>query len=289
VLRLAALQLGMALRATLIMQRRFDPEATLKAVQAKRPTAVFAVPVMVQRILDLGDDVIKKYDTSSLRVVALSGSAIPAAAVTRFLDAFGPVLYNLYGSTEVSWASVADPEDLRRAPTTAGRPPLGSKIVIRDVDSGEPVPTGEVGRIFVWNDMLFEGYTNGAGKEVADGYMATGDRGFVDAHGLLFVSGRDDDMIVSGGENVFPREVEELIAAQPGVRECAVVGVPDAGWGQRFAAYIALLPGASMTEEDVKTLVKTGLARFSVPRDVYFVDELPRNATGKVVSRLLGD
>jgi fatty-acyl-CoA synthase len=184
---------------------------------------------------------------------------------------------------------MADPEDLRRAPTTAGRPPLGSKIVIRDVESGEPVPSGRVGRIFVWNDMLFEGYTNGAGKEVADGYMATGDRGFVDAHGLLFVSGRDDDMIVSGGENVFPREVEELIAAQPGVRECAVVGVPDAEWGQRFAAYVALLPGASMSEEDVKTLVKAGLARFSVPRDVYFVDELPRNATGKVVSRLLGD
>ncbi|MFL6112604.1 MAG: AMP-binding enzyme, partial [Catenulispora sp.] len=197
--------------------------------------------------------------------------------------------YNFYGSTEVSWASIADPQDLRRAPTTAGRPPLGSKIVIRDVESGEPVPTGKVGRIFVWNDMLFEGYTNGAGKEVADGYMATGDRGFVDAHGLLFVSGRDDDMIVSGGENVFPREVEELIAAQPGVRECAVVGVPDAEWGQRFAAYIALLPGAAMTEEDVKTLVKAGLARFSVPRDVHFVDELPRNATGKVVSRLLGD
>ncbi|MFL6111502.1 MAG: AMP-binding protein, partial [Catenulispora sp.] len=138
---LAALQIGMALRATLIMQRRFDPEATLKAVQAKRPTAMFAVPVMVQRMLDLGEDVVKRYDTSSLRVVALSGSAIPAASVTRFLDAFGPVLYNFYGSTEVSWASIADPQDLRRAPTTAGRPPLGSKIVIRDVESGEPVPT----------------------------------------------------------------------------------------------------------------------------------------------------
>ena len=286
---LAALQISMPLRATLIMQRRFDPESTLKAIQAKRPTAMFAVPVMVQRMLDLGEDVIKKYDTSSLRIVALSGSAIPAAAVTRFLDTFGPVLYNFYGSTEVSWASIADPKDLRQAPTTAGRPPLGSKIVIRDVATGKPVPTGTVGRIFVWNDMLFEGYTNGANKETADGYMATGDRGYVDAHGLLFVSGRDDDMIVSGGENVFPREVEELIAAQPGVRECAVVGVPDEEWGQRFAAYVALLPGAEITAEEIKALVKASLARFSVPRDVHFVDELPRNATGKVVSRLLGD
>ena len=286
---LAALQISMPLRATLILQRRFDPESTLKAIQTKRPTAVFAVPVMVQRMLDLDEDVIKKYDTSSVRVVALSGSAIPAASVTKFLDTFGPVLYNLYGSTEVSWASIADPKDLRQAPATAGRPPLGTKIAIRDVATGGPVPTGTVGRIFVWNDMLFEGYTNGAGKETADGHMATGDRGYVDAQGLLFVSGRDDDMIVSGGENVFPREVEELIAAQPGVRECAVVGVVDEEWGQRFAAYVALLPGAAMTAEQVKALVKDNLARFSVPRDVHFVDELPRNATGKVVNRLLAD
>jgi len=284
---LAALQIGMPLRATLIMQRRFDPEATLKAVQAKRPTAMFAVPVMLQRMLDLGQDVISKYDASSLRIIALSGSAIPASAVTKALDTFGPVVYNFYGSTEVSWASIADPKDLRQAPTTAGRPPLGSKVVIRDVETGDPVPTGQIGRIFVWNDMLFEGYTNGATKEVADGYMATGDRGYVDSHGLLFVSGRDDDMIVSGGENVFPREVEELIAAQPGVREVAVVGVPDEEWGQRFAAHIALLPGASLTEDAVKSLVKAKLARFSVPRDVHFVDELPRNATGKVVNRML--
>jgi acyl-CoA synthetase (AMP-forming)/AMP-acid ligase II len=204
------------------------------------------------------------------------------------MDVFGDVLYNFYGSTEVSWASIADPKDLRQAPTTAGRPPLGSKVSIVDVETGKPVPTGQIGRIFVWNDMLFEGYTNGATKEVADGYMATGDRGYVDSHGLLFVSGRDDDMIVSGGENVFPREVEELIAAQPGVREVAVVGVADAEWGQRFAAYIALLPGASLTEDAVKSLVKAKLARFSVPREVHFVDELPRNATGKVVNRMLG-
>jgi acyl-CoA synthetase (AMP-forming)/AMP-acid ligase II len=286
---LAALQMAMPLRACLIMQRRFDPESTLKAVAAKRPTAMFAVPVMLQRILDLGEEAVKKHDTSSLRVIALSGSAIPAAAVTKALDVFGPVLYNLYGSTEVSWASIADPDDLRRAPTTAGRPPLNSKISVVDVETGRPVPTGRIGRIFVWNDMLFEGYTTGASKEVSDGFMATGDRGYVDAQGLLFVSGRDDDMIVSGGENVFPREVEELLAAQPGIREAAVVGVPDAEFGQRFAAYVCLFPGAELSAEDVKAVVKARLARFSVPRDVHFVDELPRNATGKVVNRMLGD
>jgi acyl-CoA synthetase (AMP-forming)/AMP-acid ligase II len=286
---LAALQLAMPLRACLVMQRRFDPESTLRAVETKRPTAMFAVPVMLQRILDLGEEAIAKHDTSSLRIIALSGSAIPAASVTRTLDVFGPVLYNLYGSTEVSWASIADPKDLRQAPTTAGRPPLNSKISIVDVETGRPVPTGRIGRIFVWNDMLFEGYTNGATKEVADGFMATGDRGYVDADGLLFVSGRDDDMIVSGGENVFPREVEELLAAQPGVREVAVVGVPDEEWGQRFAAYVCLYPGAQLTAEEVKGLVKAKLARFSVPRDVHFVEELPRNATGKVVNRMLGE
>lgn len=286
---LAALQMSMPLRATLIVQRRFDAESLLKAIQAKRPSVVFAVPVMMQRVLDLGADVIKKYDASSLRVIALSGSAIPASTVTRMLDTFGDVVYNFYGSTEVSWAAIADPEDLRRAPSTAGRPPLNGKVMIRDIATGGPVPVGRVGRIFVHNDMLFEGYTSGATKEVADGFMATGDQGYLDAEGLLFVSGRDDDMIVSGGENVFPREVEELLAAQPGVREVCVVGVDDQEWGKRFAAYIALLPGASMTENAVKELVKANLARFSVPRDVHFVDELPRNATGKVVARLLGD
>jgi acyl-CoA synthetase (AMP-forming)/AMP-acid ligase II len=287
---LAALQLGMALRATLVLERRFDAEATLRAVERHRCTVLVAVPVMLQRMLELPAEVRARYDLSSLRIVASSGSAMPGAAVTAFMDAFGDVLYNLYGSTEVSWASIAMPEDLRAAPTTAGRPPLGTRVAVLD-EQGRPVPPGTTGRIFVGNDMLFEGYTGGDGtdgaKEVRHGLMATGDRGYADASGLLFVAGRDDDMIVSGGENVFPREVEELLAELPQVRDVAVAGVPDDEYGQRFAAFLVLHDGAELDADAVRAHVRRHLARFSVPRDVVFLDSLPRTATGKVISRVL--
>jgi acyl-CoA synthetase (AMP-forming)/AMP-acid ligase II len=282
----AALLLGLPLRAALVLQRKFDPEETLEAIAGHRCTSMFAVPVMLQRMLDLPPKVRAKYDTSSLRIVASSGSALSGKLVTRFMDSFGDILYNLYGSTEVSWASIADPTDLRAAPTTAGRPPLGTRVAILD-GRGDPAPPGVVGRIFVGNDMLFDGYVDGASKEIRHSLMDTGDVGFLDADGRLFVSGRDDDMIVSGGENVFPRPVEELLMQLPEVAEAAVVGVPDQEYGQRLAAYLVVRENARLTPQKVRDYVRDRLARFSVPRDVIFVDELPRNATGKIVKRQL--
>ncbi|SDC09802.1 AMP-binding protein [Actinokineospora iranica] len=285
---LAALQLGMPLHATLALHRRFDAEATLAAIAELKCTTLIAVPVMLQRILALPERVRARYDVSSLRVVASSGSALPGPFVTEFMDTFGDILYNLYGSTEVSWASIADPADLRAAPTTAGRCPVGTKVGILDAD-GDPLPPGVVGRICVGNEMLFEGYTNGTRNEMHDDLMVTGDRGYLDADGRLFVSGRDDDMIVSGGENVFPRPVEELLLNLDGVQDAAVVGVPDHEYGQRFAAYVALKPGARLGATAVQEYIHDHLERFSVPRDVFFVRKVPRNATGKVVKRLLVD
>ncbi|MFC4852470.1 AMP-binding protein [Actinophytocola glycyrrhizae] len=283
---LAAVQLGMPLHAKLVLHRRFDPEATLQAIEEHRCTTLIAVPIMLQRILDLPRQVIRNYDLSSLRIVASSGSAMPASLVTDFMAEFGDVLYNLYGSTEVSWASIADPEDLKAAPTTAGRCPVGTRVGILDAN-GRPVPPGVVGQICVGNDMLFEGYTGGGSNAVYDDMMVTGDRGYLDADGRLFVSGRDDDMIVSGGENVFPRPVEELLMTLPQVMEAAVVGVPDREFGQRFAAYVVPRPGAAISPTAVREYVHAHLPRFAVPRDVIFVNALPRNATGKVVRRRL--
>ncbi|GLZ37269.1 AMP-binding protein [Actinokineospora sp. NBRC 105648] len=285
---LAAVQLGMPLHATLVLQRRFDAEATLAAIAERRCTALIAVPVMLQRIMALPARVRERHDTSSLRVVASSGSALPGSLVTAFMDAYGDILYNLYGSTEVSWASIATPADLRAAPTTAGRCPVGTRVGILDGE-GDPVPPGAVGRICVGNEMLFEGYTNGTSNEMHDDLMVTGDRGYLDADSRLFVSGRDDDMIVSGGENVFPRPVEELLLSLDGVADAAVVGVPDREFGQRFAAYLALKPGARLGATAVQDFIHEHLERFSVPRDVFFVRKVPRNATGKVVKRLLAD
>jgi acyl-CoA synthetase (AMP-forming)/AMP-acid ligase II len=278
----AALQVCFALRATIVLHRRFDPAATLAALVAQRCDAMFAVPVMVQRLMEVPPPQPKP----SLKVVAVSGSALPGGLATRFMDTYGDVLYNLYGSTEVSWASIAGPEELRAAPTTAGRPPHGTRLRILD-EEGRPVPTGQVGRIFVGNEMLFEGYTSGTARESRDGLLDTGDLGRVNADGLLFVDGRADDMIVSGGENVFPSEVEDLLGRLPQVREAAVIGVPDQEYGQRLAAFLALHPGETLDPEAVREYVRHYLARFSVPRDVVFVNYLPRNATGKVLTREL--
>jgi acyl-CoA synthetase (AMP-forming)/AMP-acid ligase II len=277
----AALQVAFALRSTVVLRRRFEPAATLAAIERRRCTALFAVPVMVQRLLEVPPPA-----RTPLRVVAVSGSALAGGLATRFMDAYGDVLYNLYGSTEVSWASIATPADLRRAPNTAGRAPHGTRLRILD-PAGRPVPAGQVGQIFVGNEMLFDGYTSGAAGPARDGLLGTGDLGHLDTDGLLFVGGRADDMIVSGGENVFPADVEDLLAGLPQVREVAVIGVPDDEYGQRLAAYLVLHPGEHLDPDDVRAYVRHYRARFCVPRDVAFLTALPRNATGKVLAREL--
>jgi acyl-coenzyme A synthetase/AMP-(fatty) acid ligase len=240
----------------------------------------------MQRILDLPEETRSKYDFSSVKVVAASGSALPGDLAEEWMDAFGDTLYNLYGSTEVAWATIARPEDMRAAPGTAGKPPRGTMLKILDEKDVE-VPQGETGRIFVANTMMFEGYTGGGSKDMVDGLMSTGDVGRIDDAGRLFVEGRDDEMIVSGGENLFPKEVEDTIARHAGVSEVACVGVEDKDYGQRLRAFVVLENGKSVDEDELKKHVKSNLANFKVPREIWFLDELPRNATGKVLKREL--
>ncbi|MDG4821959.1 AMP-binding protein [Asanoa sp. WMMD1127] len=277
----AALQLALGLRASVVLMPRFSPESLVDLATRHACSAVFAVPVMLERLLET-----KRVLPPCVRVVAVSGSALPGDLATRFMDTNGDVLYNLYGSTEVSWASVATPAELRRTPGTAGRPPRGTRVAILSA-AGTPVAPGTVGRIFVGNDMLFEGYAGHASVESHDGMLSTGDLGFVDSAGLLTVSGRADDMVISGGENVFPSAVEDLLSTLPGVREAAVVGVPDAEFGQRLAAFVVTHDGVTLTADEVRDYVRRVGARFAVPRDVRFVTELPRTTTGKVMKRAL--
>ena len=280
----AAMQLSMALRATIILQRRFRPEEARKALEEQQPHAMFAIPVMLQRMMELPSDPGAR-NRRQLRVVAASGSAYPSGFTTKFMDEYGDVLYNLYGSTEASWVCIATPEDMRRDPNTAGTPPLGTVVKILDAE-GREVPAGQKGRIFCGNELVFDGYTSGATKDFVDGLVATGDMGHVEGD-LYFVDGRDDDMIVSGGENVYPIEVEGLLAEHPAVREVSVIGVPDPDFGQRLAAFVALTPGETLSEDDVKEHVRAHRARHCIPREVVFMDELPRNATGKILNREL--
>jgi fatty-acyl-CoA synthase len=278
--------LSLPLLSTLVLRRKFDPEETLKAISQHGASALVVVPVMLQRILALPPETIARYDVRCLKVIAVSGSAFPGDLATQAMDTFGDIVYNLYGSTEVAWATIATPEDLRAAPGTAGRPPLGTVVKLLD-EQGREVAPGEVGRIFVANEFMFEGYTDGGNKEIVRGMMRTGDVGRLDAQGRLFVDGRDDEMIVSGGENVFPREVEDLLADHEQIEEVAVVGVEDAEFGQRLKAFVVPRNGNGLTQEAVQDYVKANLARFKVPRDVVFVKELPRNATGKILKREL--
>jgi acyl-CoA synthetase (AMP-forming)/AMP-acid ligase II len=278
--------LAMPLASTIVLPRRFDPEGTLRAISQHRASALAVVPVMLQRIMELAPETIARYDLSCLRIIAASGSVLPGELATRVMDTFGDVLYNLYGSTEVAWATIATPQDLRAAPGTAGRPPLGTVVKLLDAEGHEVAP-GERGRIFAANEMVFEGYTGGGGKEIVRGLMSTGDMGHFDAAGRLFVDGRDDEMIVSGGENVFPREVEDLLADHEQIEEAAVIGVPDDEFGQRLKAFVVTRADADLDEDAIKEYVKQNLARYKVPREVVFVEELPRNATGKVLKREL--
>jgi fatty-acyl-CoA synthase len=282
----AGMVLGLALGSTLVVRRHFDPEVTLDSLQDNEATALVVVPVMLQRLLELGEDEITARDLSALKIIFVSGSAVSVDLVKRSLKAFGPVVYNMYGSTEIAYATIAGPDDLEQEPGSVGKVVRGTIVKILD-DDGEEVPDGTSGRIFVGNSAQFEGYTGGETKEQIKGLMSSGDVGHFDDEGRLFIDGRDDEMIVSGGENVFPAEVEELLAGHQAVEEAAVIGVDDEKFGQRLKAFVVLRDGQKLSEDEARAYVKDNLARYKTPREVVFLDELPRNATGKVLKREL--
>ena len=286
----AHLMLAMLLGSTVVLRRKFLPEPCLSAVADEQCESLVVIPVMLQRILDLPDEALDRHPLPSLEVTAASGSALPGDLALDWMDRFGDNLYNIYGSTEVAYASIATPGDLRAAPTSAGKPPWATVVKILD-DEGREVPPGESGRIFVGNSLLFEGYTGGSdaeveSKEVVDGLMASGDVGRFDHQGRLYVEGRDDEMIVSGGENVFPQEVENCLARHEGVVDVAAIGVDDDQFGKRLRVFVVARE-ARPSEDELKDWVKQNLARYKVPREIVFLDELPRNATGKILKREL--
>ncbi|GFG87552.1 long-chain-fatty-acid--CoA ligase FadD2 [Mycolicibacter algericus] len=278
--------LAMFFGSTLVLRRRFKPATVLEDLEKHKVTGIVVVPVMLSRILDQLEKTSPKPDLSNLRIVFVSGSQLGAELATRAMKDLGPVIYNMYGSTEVAFATIADPGDLQYNPATVGQVVKGVKVRILD-DNGHQLPQGEVGRIFVGNFFPFEGYTGGGGKQIIDGLLSSGDVGYFDERGLLYVSGRDDEMIVSGGENVFPAEVEDLISGHPEVIEATALGVEDKEWGARLRAFVVKKEGSSVDEDTIKVYVKEHLARYKVPREVVFLDELPRNPTGKILKREL--
>ncbi len=277
---------ALALADTVVLRRRAEPEDVLQVLREQRCDALITVPILLSRLVGALEQ--QPRQLPDLRIVAVSGSALSPDLTARTRASLGEVLHNLYGSTEVAYASIATPTDLAAAPGSVGKPPYGTTVKLLDPDGNE-VPAGETGRIFVGNSIQFGGYTGGGSKEQVAGLMSTGDVGHFDAEGRLWVDGRDDDMIVSGGENVFPGEVEDLLGAHPDIAEAAVIAVEDPDYGQRLRAYVVRNGAADLDAEQVQAYVKAHLARYKVPREVLFLDALPRNPAGKVVKRELPD
>ena len=275
------------LGGTLMTRRRFDAEATLAQASLHRAHALAAVPVMLARILDLSDEVRARNPVPSLRVVISAGARLDPSLAQRFMDAYGEILYNGYGSSEVGIGSFATPADLREAPETVGRPVAGCPVEILD-ENDSPVGPHVTGRVFVGGGLTFDGYTGGGGKDVVAKMTDTGDMGYFDEAGRLFIVGREDDMIVSGGENVYPSAVENALGEHPDVADNAVIGVPDEDFGQRLVAFVVARPGADIDEAKLREYLKDKVSRFEQPRDITLVAEIPRNPTGKVLRNELG-
>ncbi len=275
------------LGATSVILEEFKPEAFLASVERYHVTTTAVVPTMLHRIMSLGPDVLAHYDTRSLRIIFTGGAPLPGPLGTAVVGHFGDVLFNFYGATETGLVTLAKPEDLRAAPGCIGRAVPGNEIRLLD-DAGREVPPGTVGELYVRNHMLVEGYHDDLAStesSMRGGFFTVGDLARRDGEGRYFIEGRKRDMIVSGGVNVYPAEVEAAIEAHPLVSEVAVVGVEDADWGERVRAFVVRRGGAieALDERALKAWCRERLAGPKVPRDFVFVDALPRNPTGKVL------
>ncbi len=285
-LGLGMLMFTLGLGGTVLTLRRFDAEAVLAQASLHRADAFTAVPVVLARILELPHAVRARNPVPALRVVMSSGDRLDPSLAQRFMDSYGDVLYNGYGSTEVGIGALATPADLRCAPETVGKPVAGCPVRIFD-DDDQPVGPHVTGRVFVGGDLASEGYTGGGAKAIVNGMTSTGDMGYLDESGRLFIVGREDDMIISGGENVYPRAVENALAEHPDVADNAVIGVTDERFGHRLAAYVVPRPGSDLDEEALREYLEGRVSRFEQPRDIHLSAKLPRNPAGKVLRKEL--
>ncbi|HKG40150.1 MAG TPA: AMP-binding protein [Conexibacter sp.] len=286
---LAFLGLALFVGAPVVLRRRFDAQWALEAIERHHATHLVGVPAMLQRILALPAAERARPNTTSLRAVASAGAPLAPDVASAFMDAFGDHLFNLYGSTETGFASCAGPADMRAAPGTVGRAPRGVTIAVLD-EQRRPVPPGTIGTVFIGSGLVFDGYSGGGSREVVGGLMNIGDVGHLDPTGRLFIDGREDDMILSGGENVYPQEVEDLLIGHPLLVDAAVIGVEDPDFGQRLRAFAVRRSdddAEPVTEEQLIAWLRERLARYKLPREVIFLDAIPRNPTGKVLKREL--
>ena len=283
------LTLSHVLGATVVLMDDFKAEHFLEAVERHSITTTALVPTMLHRIMALGPEVLASRNTRSLRAIFSGGAPLPGPLATLAMDHFGDILFNFYGATETGLVTLAKPADLRAAPSTIGKAVPGNEIRLL-TESGQEASRGEVGELYVKSKMLVAGYHKDDEATLGcmnAGFFSVGDLARSDRDGRYFIEGRKRDMVISGGVNVYPAEVEGVLEAHPAIAEVAVVGVPDPEWGERVRAFVARRSGADLDEGALKLWTRERLAGPKVPRDFIFVDALPRNPTGKVLKREL--
>jgi len=276
--------------STVVVMPKFDPEEALRTVERHHCTSTFMAPTLLKRIVDLPAAVRGRYDVSSMRVIVVAGAPCPMRVKEAVMAHFGPVLYEFYGSTELGINTVLRPEDVLRKPGSCGRAAPGIELAILD-DAGRPAPVGQPGELHVRrNPGVFDEYYKNpaATRQTQQGdWLSVGDVAYLDGEGFVYICDRKRDMIISGGVNIYPAEVEDALHRHPGILDAAVFGVPDDEWGERVHAAVQLRPGASLTAEDVTGFCRRHLADYKAPREVSFHEALPRDDAGKLVKRAL--
>jgi acyl-CoA synthetase (AMP-forming)/AMP-acid ligase II len=275
--------------ATLVTMRRFDPEQAVRLIEQHRVSTSFMAPILVKRILDLPEHVRQRYDVSSMRVLIVAAAPFPGDVKRRAVEYFGDTVWEFYGATETGIVTVIGPEDLLRKPQSCGRPMEGVEVVLLD-DDGNEVGVDTPGELWSRSPGTFGEYLNkpeATQRNFRDGYFTVGDVAYRDEEGFIYICDRKVDMILSGGVNIYPAEIEAVLHTHPAVEDCAVIGVPDAEWGEQIKAVVKRREGAALSEDEVIAFVTERMADYKRPRSVDFVDDFPRDAAGKLLKRLI--
>jgi acyl-CoA synthetase (AMP-forming)/AMP-acid ligase II len=279
-----------ALGQTVVVMRRFDPEDALRTIERERCTTTFMAPTLLKRLVDLPVEVRRRYDVGSMRSIVVAAAPCPMRVKEDVLAWFGPVLHEFYGSTELGINTVLEPADMLRKPGSCGRAAPGVELAILGED-GRPLPPGTPGELHVRRGPgVFDGYYKNpqATAETARGdWLSVGDVAWMDTEGFVFICDRKRDLIISGGVNIYPAEIEDVLHRHPAIEDVAVFGVPDADWGERVHAAIRLRPGQDLTPAEVTEFCRRHLADYKTPRQVSFHADLPRDTAGKLVKRVL--
>ena len=280
------------LGGVLALMPRFEPEALLQLIEQHRIDTVFMVPTMFIRLMKLPEAVRNKYDVSSLRHVIHAAAPCPPDVKRAMIDWWGPVIYEFYGSTESGAVTFASSEDALKKPGTVGRIASGAELVFVDDDNNE-VPQGEVGEIFSRipgnPDFTYHNKPEKRAEIDRGGFITSGDMGYLDEDGYVFICDRKRDMVISGGVNIYPAEIEAALHAIPGVHDCAVFGIPDAEFGEALMAMLEPQPGVTLEQSNIREQLRLSLAGYKVPKHIEIMAQLPREDSGKIFKRRLRD